>query len=131
MKNIILYCTIIFLCNSCKLQGTQQDEINYIKDREFSIVSREQLEEAHKLFELEATDIKTGESITFEDTFIYYSIFTSICGKPFIEVGDTLVKKKGELVYHLYKKNCHCEMVFKDNPKEVEIIDYSKSGGCN
>jgi hypothetical protein len=113
------------------LQDTQQDEINYIKNREFSIVSGQLLEEGHKLFELKATNLKTGESITFEDTFIYYSIFTAICEKPFIEVGDTLIKKKGELVYHLYKKKCHCEMVFKDNPTEVEIIDYHKSGGCN
>lgn len=112
-KKIFLYSAFIIFLNSCKLQGTQQDEINYIKDREFSIISKEALEEGHKLFELEATDLKTNESITFKDTFIYYSIFTSICGKPFIEVGDTLIKKKGELIYHLYKRNATVKWYLK------------------
>ncbi len=98
---ILLHCIILISLQSCKPQ-TDKEYLENIKNKDFSLIARENIEEAHKMFELEAIDLKTGKEIDFEDTFMYYTHFTIICGsKPFIEKGDTLVKRKGEMVYSL------------------------------
>lgn len=132
MKNILilLFAVVLISIQSCN-QQTKEEYIEEISSRDFSLIAREDLEEAHKMFELEAIDLKTGKEIKFGEIFILYSNFTAICGsKPFIEKGDTLVKKKGEMIYSLYKKNCKCTLVLKDTLDNVGV-DYNKSQGCN
>ena len=127
---ILLHCIILISLQSCKPQ-TDKEYLEDIKNKDFCLIAREDLEEAHKMFELKALDLKTGKEIEFGEIFISYSIFTSICGsKPFIQKGDTLVKKKGEIIYSLYKKNCKCTLVLKDTLDNVGV-DYAKSQGCN
>ena len=125
---------MLFVCPSCQLQETHEDFINRIRNQDFNIVSRQILDEGHRLFRLEATDLKTGKNIVFKDILIYYASFTAICNSnPFIAVGDTLIKKRGEIIYRLNKKNCQCILVLKESvdTKNNEDIDRFNSQGCN
>ncbi len=112
-------------------QQTADGYLSEIREKDFRIISRESREEAHKVFELDATDLVTNEHFTFNDTFIFYSQFSSICGKPFIEKGDTLIKMRGKLTFRVLKKNCVCEMVIGKSERDNVFVDWKKSHGYN
>jgi hypothetical protein len=133
-RKTLIYSLLQLVCLSCGLQQTDKEFKDWIRNQDFKIVSRQNLDEGHRLFKLEATDLKTGEDILFEDILIYYANFTAICkSTPFIAVGDTLIKKRGEIIYRLNKKNCQCILVLKDsvNTKNNDDIDWFNSRGCN
>jgi hypothetical protein len=104
-RKILIYSLLQLVCLSCGLRETDKEFKDWIRSQDFRIVSRQNLDEGHRLFKLEATDLKTGKDIIFEDVMIFYSDFTAICkSSPFIAVGDTLIKKRGEIIYRLNKK---------------------------
>ena len=90
----LILCFLIICCVDCERSR------NYILEDEFNLVVIIPTSEYPNLFKIKGYDPISKEEKFYEDGNRWLDFY-----KREIEEGDTIVKKKGELIFYIHKKD--------------------------
>ena len=90
----LILCFLIICCVDCERSR------NYILEDEFNLVVIIPMSEYPNLFKIKGYDPISKEEKFYEDGNRWLDFY-----KKEIEEGDTIVKKKGELIFYIHKKD--------------------------
>ncbi len=113
MKQIFTTFTLIILTSSCGGNTCEIDAENY-RSRECAI-KVESRDVNDRWFSIEGTNVYNGNRNKYSDLGSWYLLF-----KDSIAIGDTVIKRKNELVFHVHKRDTVLSFPFECEGKVIK-----------
>lgn len=98
MKRVLATFILITLNSGCGGNNCERDAANY-RPRECAIKVASRDLKWH-WFSISGTNANDGTRNTYSDLGSWYPLFTN-----YIAIGDTVIKRKNELVFYVHKKD--------------------------
>ena len=99
MKKIIILLLGISLLSSC-LKPDCEKNADLHRDEECIMILEKDPSTSQAYLDLYGADMNTGKPCHCKDNSRWWSTFSDS-----VSVGDTLIKRKGELVFYIHKKD--------------------------
>ena len=99
MKKIIILLLGISLLSSC-LKPDCEGIVDFYRKQECTIILEKEPSTSQAYLDLYGADMNTGKPCHCKDNSRWWSTFSDN-----MSVGDTLIKRKGELVFYIHKKD--------------------------
>jgi hypothetical protein len=99
MRKVFILLLSFRLCISC-LNPDCEGSVKIDKENECNIILKKEPSTSQAYLNLEGVDIKTRKPCKCKDKGRWWLTF-----RDYMSVGDTLIKRKGELVFYIHKKD--------------------------